>query len=104
MSGRPEVNYSDKYYDSEFEYRHVIITPEMIKMLPKDETHLTGEPRPLLSEFQWRSMGVQQSRGWEHYLWHKPSPEVLLFRRPINYQQMIDAQQAAQAQIVAPMQ
>ena len=26
-------------------------------------------------------MGVQQSRGWEHYAVHKPEPHILLFRR-----------------------
>jgi cyclin-dependent kinase regulatory subunit CKS1 len=29
-------------------------------------------------------MGVQQSRGWEHYACHKPEPHILLFRRPLG--------------------
>lgn len=31
---------------------------------------------------EWRSLGVQQSRGWVHYELHKPEPHILLFRRP----------------------
>ena len=36
----------------------------------------------LLSENEWRSLGVQQSRGWVHYEIHRPEPHILLFRRP----------------------
>ena len=28
--------------------------------------------------------GVQQSRGWAHYEWHRPEPHILLFRRPLG--------------------
>ena len=38
----------------------------------------------LLSENEWRSLGVQQSRGWVHYEIHKPEPHILLFRRPLG--------------------
>jgi len=38
----------------------------------------------LLSEKQWRALGVTQSRGWMHYGIHKPEPHILLFRRPIG--------------------
>jgi hypothetical protein len=38
----------------------------------------------LLSESEWRSLGVQQSRGWVHYEIHKPEPHILLFRRPLG--------------------
>ena len=31
---------------------------------------------------EWRSLGVQQSRGWVHYELHRPEPHILLFRRP----------------------
>jgi len=30
---------------------------------------------------EWRSAGVQQSRGWQHYELHRPEPHILLFRR-----------------------
>lgn len=36
---------------------------------------------------EWRAMGVQQSRGWVHYAIHKPEPHIMLFRRPLNFQQ-----------------
>lgn len=36
----------------------------------------------LLSEQEWRGLGIQQSKGWVHYEVHKPEPHVLLFRRP----------------------
>eukprot|EP00936_MAST-01D_sp_MAST-1D-sp1_P003044 g3044.t1 len=38
----------------------------------------------LLNEQEWRSMGVQQSRGWVHYAIHRPEPHILLFRRPLG--------------------
>ena len=36
----------------------------------------------LLSEKEWRGLGVNQSRGWVHYAIHAPEPHILLFRRP----------------------
>lgn len=36
---------------------------------------------------EWRGIGVQQSRGWVHYAIHRPEPHIMLFRRPLNYQQ-----------------
>lgn len=45
---------------------------EQAKALPKNRT---------LSESEWRSAGIQQSRGWEHYATHRPEPHILLFRR-----------------------
>lgn len=35
----------------------------------------------LLSQQEWRALGIQQSRGWQHYEMHKPQPHILLFRR-----------------------
>lgn len=43
--------------------RHVVLPKEMIKLVPT--THL-------LSEQEWRAIGVQQSQGWVHYMIHKP--------------------------------
>lgn len=57
-------------------FRHVILPREAAKRLP--------HPARLLSESEWRSMGVQQSRGWVHYEIHKPEPHILLFRRPVG--------------------
>jgi cyclin-dependent kinase regulatory subunit CKS1 len=44
---------------------------------------------------QWRLVGVQQSRGWVHYAIHRPEPHIMLFRRPINYQQQQEEAAAA---------
>eukprot|EP00243_Klebsormidium_subtile_P004319 TRINITY_DN18291_c0_g1_i1.p1 TRINITY_DN18291_c0_g1~~TRINITY_DN18291_c0_g1_i1.p1 ORF type:complete len:112 (-),score=12.17 TRINITY_DN18291_c0_g1_i1:344-679(-) len=71
-----QIQYSEKYQDSVFEYRHVILPTSYVKELPKNR---------LLSEDEWRALGVQQSRGWEHYAVHRPEPHVLLFRRPLGY-------------------
>ena len=69
-----KILYSDKYYDSEnFEYRHVILPKELVRLVPKTR---------LMAENEWRQLGVQQSLGWQHYLIHRPEPHILLFRRP----------------------
>lgn len=67
-------NYSEKYTDDFYEYRHVSIPKDRIKHVPSDRT---------MSEAEWRDLGVQQSLGWVHYLLHKPEPHVLLFRRAL---------------------
>ncbi|KAM6039437.1 cyclin-dependent kinases regulatory subunit 1 isoform 1-T1 [Chlamydotis macqueenii] len=95
-----QIYYSDKYDDEEFEYRHVVLPKEVAKLVPR--THL-------LSESEWRNLGVQQSQGWVHYMVHEPGeprgagggagtarglgltppsppptePHILLFRRPL---------------------
>ncbi|GFQ01016.1 cyclin-dependent kinases regulatory subunit 2 [Phtheirospermum japonicum] len=45
---------------------------------------------------EWRGMGVQQSRGWVHYAIHRPEPHIMLFRRPLNYQQQQESLAAQQ--------
>ncbi|KAI4995058.1 hypothetical protein ZWY2020_034961 [Hordeum vulgare] len=83
-----QIQYSEKYFDDTFEYRHVVLPPEVAKLLPKNR---------LLAENEWRALGVQQSRGWVHYAVHRPEPHIMLFRRPLNYQQQQDAAAAAAA-------
>ena len=41
---------------------HVILPKELAKTLPKSR---------LLTENEWRGIGVQQSRGWQHYALHR---------------------------------
>jgi len=72
------IQYSEKYFDEQYEYRHVILPPEVAELLPKNQ---------LLSEEQWRALGVQQSPGWIHYAIHSPEPHILLFRRPVTAEQ-----------------
>lgn len=71
------ILYSEKYYDDKYEYRHVQITPDIAKLVPKHR---------LMSEEEWRSIGIRQSRGWMHYMVHDPEPHIILFRRPFNGQ------------------
>ncbi|XP_071878889.1 cyclin-dependent kinases regulatory subunit isoform X1 [Bombus fervidus] len=77
-----QIQYSEKYNDDKYEYRHVILPVDLARHVPK--THL-------MSETEWRNLGVQQSPGWVHYMMHVPGikintlvhePHVLLFRRP----------------------
>ncbi|OCT69586.1 hypothetical protein XELAEV_18040898mg [Xenopus laevis] len=68
------IYYSDKYDDELYEYRHVMLPKDIAKQVPK--THL-------MSETEWRNLGVQQSQGWVHYMIHEPEPHILLFRRSL---------------------
>ena len=67
-------HYSEKYADAVFEYRHVKIPFSWVSKVPWDR---------MLTEEEWRALGVHQSRGWIHYARHKPEPHILLFRRPL---------------------
>lgn len=73
MKMQTKILYSDKYFDSEFEYRHVILPKELTRLVPRHR---------LMDEMEWRQLGVQQSVGWRHYMIHKPEPHILLFKRP----------------------
>ncbi|KAG8073452.1 hypothetical protein GUJ93_ZPchr0006g41450 [Zizania palustris] len=86
-----QIQYSEKYFDDTYEYRHVVLPPEVAKLLPKNR---------LLTENEWRAIGVQQSRGWVHYAIHRPEPHIMLFRRSLNYQQQQEAAAAMAAQIL----
>ncbi|XP_043279744.1 cyclin-dependent kinases regulatory subunit-like isoform X2 [Venturia canescens] len=66
------IQYSDKYNDDKYEYRHVILPADLAKLVPKSH---------LMTETEWRNLGVQQSPRWVHYMMHGPEPHVLLFRR-----------------------
>ncbi|KAI3388343.1 hypothetical protein SNEBB_007339 [Seison nebaliae] len=66
------IYYSDKYYDDVYEYRHVILPKDKVPDIPKGR---------LTTEEEWRALGVQQSKGWIHYMRHQPEPHILLFRR-----------------------
>lgn len=70
---QPKITYSDKYYDDVYEYRHVILPKGLAGYVPRNR---------LMSEMEWRQLGVQQSPGWVHYMIHRPEPNVLLYKRP----------------------
>jgi len=65
------IHYSDKYTDDEFEYRHVILPKPLLKLIPKSffSPDDSGTLR-ILSETEWRGIGITQSLGWQHYEVH----------------------------------
>jgi hypothetical protein len=65
------IHYSDRYTDDEYEYRHVILPKPLFKMIPKSYFN-PDDPGVLrlLSEAEWRGIGITQSLGWEHYEVH----------------------------------
>lgn len=42
------IQYSEKYCDEHFEYRHVILPPELAKLVPRAH---------LMTETEWRNLG-----------------------------------------------
>ena len=74
------LKYSNKYFDSNYEYRNITLTKMIYEIMPKSR---------LLTEFECISLGVKQSRGWEHYAIHKMEPHILLFRRPLTIDSLI---------------
>eukprot|EP01059_Diplonema_ambulator_P027385 TRINITY_DN453_c0_g3_i1.p1 TRINITY_DN453_c0_g3~~TRINITY_DN453_c0_g3_i1.p1 ORF type:complete len:135 (+),score=34.56 TRINITY_DN453_c0_g3_i1:58-405(+) len=70
-SCRDRIRYSDKYSDDAYEYRHVILPKELKRLVPNR----------IMTESEWRSLGVQQSLGWDQYMVHAPEMHVLCFRR-----------------------
>ena len=45
-----EIEYSEKYQDDEYEYRHVLLPRATYKQMPRNR---------LLFEEEWRHLGVQ---------------------------------------------
>ena len=70
-----EIEHSEKYEDDVYEYKHVILPKEIYMAMTKSK---------LLTEPEWRALGINQTKGWAHYSIHKPEPHILLFRRPIG--------------------
>jgi cyclin-dependent kinase regulatory subunit CKS1 len=68
------IDYSERYRDDTYEYRHVRLPKQYEIMLPSR----------LMSEEECRMIGVTQSPGWVHFMIHRPEPWVLLFRRPLG--------------------
>lgn len=64
------IHYSTRYSDDNYEYRHVMLPKNMLKVIPRDYfNEETGTLRILLEE-EWRGLGITQSLGWEHYETH----------------------------------
>ncbi|TPX46962.1 hypothetical protein SeMB42_g01798 [Synchytrium endobioticum] len=67
-----DIYYSPRYADDHHEYRHVALPKQLAKYVPQGR---------LMTEAEWRGLGVKQSQGWVHYMIHNPEPHILLFRR-----------------------
>lgn len=49
-----EIEYSDKYQDDFYEYRHVLLPKAIYKKMPRNR---------LLSESEWRALGSPHKRS-----------------------------------------
>ena len=79
---RDKYYYSPRYSDDEYEYRHVALPRDMLKIIPSSFFAENGTFK-ILHEDEWRSqLGITQSLGWVHYGCHAPEPHILLFRKP----------------------
>jgi hypothetical protein len=60
--------------DDAFEYRYTINIVVTIRarhvLLPKQLIKYLPNPMRLMSENEWRGLGVRQSPGWFHYMIH----------------------------------
>ncbi|KAF9929304.1 hypothetical protein BGZ67_006401 [Mortierella alpina] len=72
------IFYSTRYYGMDLfnSTQHVSLPKAIARHVPNE----------LMTEEEWRSLGVKQSQGWEHYMIHSPEPHVLLFKREKDYQ------------------
>lgn len=61
------LNYTTFHLLTPSKYRHVILPKSIARTLKKDT---------LMSEEEWRGIGVQQSRGWIHYMVHRPGEHL----------------------------
>lgn len=68
----PRIHYSDRYADDEYEYRHVILPKSLLRLIPQEFFVNNDKVNTLrlLSEPEWRGIGITQSLGWEHYEVH----------------------------------
>jgi cyclin-dependent kinase regulatory subunit CKS1 len=92
---RSKIFYSDKYSDDTHEFRHVKLSPDMKDLVPTNR---------LMSEAEWRQLGVSMSPGWVHYMIHDPEPHVLLFRRSLTAADAQYQQQQMQQHLLAVQQ
>ena len=72
-----EMEYSDKYRDECYEYRHIILTKKQAKMI----RDIPG----LIPEEIWRGQfNIQVTKGWKNYCRYPGEPHIILLRRPIG--------------------
>lgn len=54
------ANNTNRYSDDEFEYRHVQLPKQMLKIIPKDYFDGARGTLKLLWEEEWRALGITQ--------------------------------------------
>lgn len=60
--------------------RHVILPKEIAKKVPKR----------LMTEAEWRGLGVQMSQGWENYMRHAPGKSFnFILKHEVNFSSYI---------------
>lgn len=62
LAGAP-ANSTNRYSDDEFEYRHVQLPKQMLKIIPKDYFDGARGTLKLLWEEEWRALGITQVRA-----------------------------------------
>lgn len=88
-----QITYSTPIKDDlgEFEYRMAILPYSKARLL----IHNYEEKKPvqlidvalrgrLMSENEWREIGIQMSPGWVNYASFPQNPSAILFRRPLT--------------------
>ena len=50
--------------------RHVVLPKTLVKESSRNK---------LLTEAEWRALGVQQSRGWVHFMLHEPGKVAYVY-------------------------
>lgn len=70
------IRYSERYADGVFEYVHVILTRETYETI-------RNRSDPLIWK-EWTQIGVEIPISWENYMYFKPEPHILLFRRKLQ--------------------
>lgn len=73
------IEYSDRYEDDKYEYRHVVLPHETLEERTFVKELIAMDR--FLSEKEWRMIGIEQSSGWCHYGFFAGEPFVMLFRR-----------------------
>lgn len=86
-----ECEYSEYYDTAEHRYRHVHLNASAYSLRA---TLIRVRACPLLSEEEWRSIGITMSPGWENYEVHRAEPHVMLFRRKLP---AVDSQETVRA-------
>lgn len=59
---------TNRYSDEEYEYRHVQLPKQMLKIIPKDYFDGARGTLKLLWEEEWRALGITQVRVFSYQI------------------------------------